>query len=1097
MGRRHSAIAQKNKIDASAIDATTRELALFVELATRNGSFNVVTSQALATRYLSTAIQANRAMGDAAMQSIEAIAAEMLKSRSLAVPKQRFTGTQEILLALLSQNVLHETHDEKLAFGHQTLLDVLVIRGAIRRGLTLNDFIRELPPVPFVRPSIRSFIAQLAIGDRREFRKQLRTVLLGSSAFHFRRLVAESFAEQAPEDEDWRLIRDLRMQQPVVFQVVYTQGVRVEWHTFWLKHLVPVLKDSRDRDGLTAHVQIASQWKKQDTSGVLAFWSDVLGLDWIDKKQVALQMEYLLSDVSHVHSALIAPVLITLLELPRQEHSAFGRILARCVQVDGVGDAVLWRYITGQVSDEDLQGYQFDNKLKCQSHEFGDSNNRFLLERMRHSTALLDLAVASIERWSQVRTSGLGDGPASYWRGFLELTSFNDAHRQTDHHHMDNMRVLLDAIETAVVHHASTQSKWWKKYRARLCFSTEGALRYFGVLACTETPASNLDVIAQMLCDKALLECTLSYELGTLLHAVFVFLDPTAQDAIEATILATHQESIGDSTSRPWILQAQAQLILAIPCHLRSTAAQAVLNECERVISPLIREPVIRMWGGMVSAPFSFEVFLAANDADLLQLLAHYNGDGGKSFDDQTIGGVAEIGGQLREAASRHPTRFLNMLPKHWGAIANSFCDDILDGVATYLACRHGNLQPNGAWSPIEEPDAAKLAEQVLDELERHPSHWNRNRSSAKALQSCAHVVANTRQAERLTFLSANFTTLREESSVSGPNVNFLTVGINMVKGHVADALMILANRLQKINAGWPVLLAPALSQFSVEENCGVRAVMLRRLPNLQSFQPELGWSLYEQMMLIDADGLWGMAESCLYYAYNQKFAIVTRWIAHIYREGSGRDLETWGRISALAALSKQVDISTLLAELTLRSNVDAWTGAASVWAHPSSMRQHREQCLTGLEAGMTAEASCAAAVAEQFGHIFRDELPLASIPEALIHRFFAVLKNQERPGRNDVFGMHEWLNATSIQNPMAALAITEAYLIFARHAGMHMYDHENSLTQLLTRLFAQAEEQEESDDSAMLQRVVSLQDELLSLGVTAVNDWLKAAERT
>lgn len=186
------------------IDAVTRdlirnprELALFVELAQRGGSFSIVTAQALAQRYLDIFVRANVALGDAAIQAIEAIAAEMLRSRSLMVPHQRFTASQDIQRALCSLNVMQETQDGKLIFGHQTLLDVLVISGAIRDGVTLNAFIQGLPPVPFVRPSIRSFVAQLALGERREFRKQLRAVLAGSAAFHIRRLVAESFAERS------------------------------------------------------------------------------------------------------------------------------------------------------------------------------------------------------------------------------------------------------------------------------------------------------------------------------------------------------------------------------------------------------------------------------------------------------------------------------------------------------------------------------------------------------------------------------------------------------------------------------------------------------------------------------------------------------------------------------------------------------------------------------------------------------------------------------------------------------------------------------------------------------------------------------------
>ena len=225
-------LLDKLGIDSTTIDAVTRELirnprelALFVELAQREGSFNVVTSQALAQRYLDTIVQADPALGDAAMQAIEDIADAMLKSRSLSIPHQRFSASQDILRRLHSLNVLQDTHDGKLTFGHQTLLDVLVISGAMRQGVSLNEFIQGLPPVPFVRPSIRSFVAQLAMGERREFRKQLRAVLTGNTAFHIRRLIAESFAQQMPQDDDWPMIRDLRDKHREVFQVIYTTSI--------------------------------------------------------------------------------------------------------------------------------------------------------------------------------------------------------------------------------------------------------------------------------------------------------------------------------------------------------------------------------------------------------------------------------------------------------------------------------------------------------------------------------------------------------------------------------------------------------------------------------------------------------------------------------------------------------------------------------------------------------------------------------------------------------------------------------------------------------------------------------------------------------
>jgi hypothetical protein len=73
---------------------------------------------------------------------------------------------------------------------------------------------------------------------------------------------------------------------------------------------------------------------------------------------------------------------------------------------------------------------------------------------------------------------------------------------------------------------------------------------------------------------------------------------------------------------------------------------------------------------------------------------------------------------------------------------------------------------------------------------------------------------------------------------------------------------------------------------------------------------------------------------------------------------------------------------------------------------------------------------------------------------------------------------------------------VTEIFLSHIKRFKPYLYDHENNLTQMMTRLFAEAEEREEADNGAMLSRVLSIQDTLLALGVASINDWLKAAER-
>lgn len=758
------------EIDTSNIDATTRELisnprelALFVELAQQDGSFNVVTSQALAQRYLHTIVQANPDLGDAAMQAIEGVAAEMLRQRSLAIPSQRFTASQDIQRALLSHQILQSTQDRKLTFGHQTLLDVLVVSGAIRQGITLDTFIRNLTPVPFVRPSVRSYVAQLATEDRRVFRRQLRTVLTGNHAFHIRRLVAECLAGQIPQDDDWPLIRDLKVQQPEVFQVIYFQATQVEWHHFWRKHLVPTLIASRDSEGLTRHAQRIAQWKSADAQGVINFWLEAMSQEWVDRKHLGQQLTYRLQDFDMAHAALQAPVLEKLLQMPREDHSLLGHALARCVAAGGLDDAALWRYIVSDVGDEDVLSCHLGNKLHCEPHEFGDSNENFLSQRMLQSPALLNLAITTIEQWRHARNDR--------WHSFLHETSYNDAHSQMDIRHVDAARVLFDAIENGIRLHAQSHSTWWQENRERLCFNEEAALRYFAIVACTSWPAENLDVIGCILCDKDNLESDLSYEFGTLIHHAFILLDEPMQAAIQETISGIGQEHAADPARRVWMLQAQAQLILPIPCHLRTPAVQAIINEYANHTWPLLRQPRIGMRSGWVAAPFSYEVFLAASDGGVLQLLAHYKGYDRNSWDDFGMGGDFQVGGQLREATSRSPSRFMALLNAHWDAVPGRFRNDILDGARTYLAYQYGNLRADN-WAPVHEPDANTLARQVLYELESHPDHWHHSREAANALEGAAHVVKDTPTAARLIALALPFFSLREESPISGDRVD-------------------------------------------------------------------------------------------------------------------------------------------------------------------------------------------------------------------------------------------------------------------------------------------------------------------------------------
>ena len=1095
-------LLEKLSIDSSAIDNTTRqlisnprELALFINLAQRGGSFNIVTSQALAQRYIDSIMLTNPSLGDEGKIALENMAAEMLRLRSLSIPTQRFTASDDIRRMLLSHNVLHENEDNKLTFGHQTLLDVLVISRAIRHGLTLNDFIKDLPPVPFVRPSIRSFIAQLVNEGRQEFRKQLRTVLTGTYVFHIRRLVAECFSEQLPQDDDWPMLRDLRNTHRDVFHVIYSKASQVEWHYFWLRNLVPVLKTVRDVDGIGIHTYRIAQWLNLDPSGVVDFWMEILRSDWIDKSQLISKIAVSISNIREEQAYLMSPLLLELFKFPQEEYSFLGRALARCIVVGGIDDAVLWDYIIADVKDEDILSYRFGNKLKCRPHEFGDKDNKFLSNRMISSITLLELAILTIEQWSQVRSSRYEE-KNNYRSGFLSGTSHSDDRRMKDFEHKDSQRVLMDALEVAINHHANINSEWWQKNRERLCFNLEGSLRYFALLACGNSPLTNLDISSRLLSEVALLESELSHELGTLVQKVFIHLGSEFQDAIQAIILSLSLRYADAPEYRHYMLKDQARLIICIPCHLRSPSCVSILDEYSRSNWPFEHKSDVNGWCGIVRAPFSFEVFNELSNEGVLTLLEHYNGYRRDSFSDMLIGGEEQVARQLSEASSRDPLRFLSFLFSYWQDINEEFRNHIMDGIAHYLNYRYGNYRKNNDWKPINEPNIDVLVCNILDELERHSVYWRESRPASEVLQGCSHVVKDINNAKRITFLSIPYLSVEEKDPISGDGVIFIDVGINMNRGHIADALMAMAIKLHEEHISWPELLLPTLHQFATNDHPAVRAVVLRRLPHLQHILPEVGWGVFELIMRKGSEGLWDMAERSLYYTYHHEFDRVFPWLNAIVSEGIKDGLQAWGRISALAVLSGKIENCDFIKQLKELNDSDAWEGATDVWTHPENFQQHQDLCLEGLSAVVSDDNKYASALIESMGGVFREKEPVIILPMQMLERYFSLASTSSEVSRTGLFDFCAWLNIVSCIDPLYALKATEIYLEYVRTTKAYLDDYNNHLMQLLTRLFAQAEEQEESDDGEMLHRVVGLQDTMLALGVDGVNTWLKAAER-
>ncbi len=704
-------------------------------------------------------------------------------------------------------------------------------------------------------------------------------------------MVAEALAEQVPQDEDWSLIQHLHRQRRELFTPLYMQAVSLKWHYFWLKFFVPYVVLERDTQSLAAHVNRIALWKKFDPQGVLGFWSNALKYEWADREHMARNLAFELQDADFNADVCTAPLIETLLSFLRLDHDLLGHAVARCVDAGGAGDELLWRYIAGDMGEEDILKYPFDQKLRCQSHEFGDDD--FLHRRMTESEQLLNLAINGVEQWNAVLGARYSISQ-DWYAHFLSSTSYEIAHSQRDIDHVSAGTVLFRAIEGAILHHAKQHTDWWIAHRQQLCRSREGALRYLAILALIESPERNIAEAACLVTDRRMLESHLSYELGTLIHAAFLYFDEHVQDAVMSAILALRDDK--DITENPWILTGRAELLSAIPCHLYSPEAQSVLASWEKSFGPCIRQPHIGSRGGVVAPPFSYERFLDGSDSSVLKILSHYSEEVRGDWEyDYLVGGTQQVEWQLREAASRSPSRFMRLLSEHWVNIPERFHDDILEGAATYLAQLYGSLQFDAnQWKPIEEPDSQVLAGLIIDEIERHPVHWRHCRAAAKALEACANVIHNEQDATRLIFAMIGFLNCLERDYDTGSR-DLISTGINMIRGNVAEGVMIIAIQWAKTRRPFPELLVPTLRRFACDPHPAIRALILRRLPYFQSHAQELGWEIFYLALVGDDERLWQDAEPCLYYAYHNRFEEVSRVLMRIVSTATGKALETWG----------------------------------------------------------------------------------------------------------------------------------------------------------------------------------------------------------
>ena len=1072
---------------------TPRLLALFEEIFRRGQLSNANTAQELTQHYLDTVILKNPSLGSPAMEQVERLSKQMLDQRRLDMPRLRANIPDTIATALRSEGVICETTNGGIAFSHQTLLDVLAVSSAERAGQSLYSFIRNQPATPFVRPSIRTFFFHLRAVDITGFYGQVRaTIDAADVSFHIKRLICESLAEVIPIADDWRLVSHIFNAHPALFSTLYARAKSENWISFFDRYWVPEVIREKQSAWLEQHIEYVATAKHSKPAYAIRFWINALDLGWVNQTRAVTSIALHLHDFKAWDAPNIRELLERLVSAERPDRDFLGDSVRQWVDATGTGDELLWRYITSEITPDVVANYRMDRKLHCGPSEFRDPG--FLKRRMSVSDSLLDFALAAIEQWSKLKAQAYST-KRDWHDNFLPFTSYRHEHTRHEHDYIEAEHVLLDAIEQTCLKHAEINSTWWQTNAERLRASHEAALRYITLQAYAKCPHANLQGIAATLTDQTMLESKFSYEVGNVLNSAFIYMEGEVQDQILESILSLYDDpNCTNNSQDTWVMRVRRDYLAAIPGFLRSHRAQEYLDAARAQSLDEVRQPQIHSSGGMVVAPFSYEHILRLSDQQLVSVLKHYQNSHRDDWGHhEYVGGTSEVGSQVRQAASRDPIRFLNILNQHWSSIADVFCEEILAGAAAHTRYRFGNLT-DSSWSATHLPGSDLLVTRLLEELEGHPAFWRGRREAAEAVLVCSHIASEEVDTARLVFQLVGFLDMNDPSLGEPVGDRLDSIAINSVRGRAAEAVVILANRLAESGKPLPELLQPLLHRFACDQHPAVRAILIRHLPVLQYHLPVLGWSVFDTSMRDAGADLWLYAEQCLYYDYHRQYDRVRPYLDQLEVVDSEKTAATWGRISTLSTLQGHLTIKELLDTLSRRNNPGAWDGAAAVFCSNASVHEYRDICFTGLKECLT-RMSEPWVIASKLTKLFDCKPHAIEIPAVLLTRTFELLADTRSGHQNMPHEFYDWAAARANSYPDSTLDTFESALHIIPDEKLEKW-HNEPIVQLLTTLFREAEDREESDGGALLERVIKLQDILLRKGFYLIDEWLRDAER-
>ncbi len=1092
--------AQQLNPDLKELLCLPQNLSLFEKVSGYSKVFYVRTAYDLYNAFIDYTLKHDTAIEEQVLKkSVFSIVDKLLKEREHSISKTAINTEEQILHSLISKGVLNEEADGKIGFSHQTLFDNFVASNALQNGTTLSKLILGHPPLPFYRPSVRSYLFFVRGQSFKAFSRNIRETLSNKEiAYHFKRLVVETYAEMIPVNDDWILIRWMFLNQNDLFKRFFGVLKISHWFDIITSKWYPFLiHQPNNLEWYSIFLWKLDQWMNINPIETVEIWNNALKGDWGKNNVWTICRD--LTHFKHYHVEGVKDLIYTLKESNNTDSHFMGAIYCNYIEVTGDGYQILWDWMTRDISVKEMNTRSKGNELHCESHDL--SNKDFLKEHLIKSEEFLDIVLNSLLDWVE---------KSQYWKEggltskLLEHTSIPSNISYASSTYIKNIPILIKIVEETILNHAKINTEWWTKKEIKLRKSNELGIRYFLIKAYMENIEFHLDGISTQLLDKELLESgRLNYELGLLINKSFHLLQEQIQDDIITVIENLFSERTNEEEHyKDWHNRVRFDLFMRIPACLRADSVNCFIDK--HVPQFGYYEPVREKysWGGFIGSPVSAENLDNLSIEALYTLFTYYKDYNGNSShpSDEHKGGLRQLSSTISTLAKNNPTKYLMIVNNHkFDEFSDSITKPILEGVGSHVSCRLGRINDNN-FKPISPlPNINDTARHLLDAIEIKRTSFESDITYARMVENCINALSTQEDLERITKLLVplslhpdpdgkrlNVRRLNDKKVTANDVVNN---SLNCTRGVVGKSAMEVLNKLLDLELKPSESIISIIKQLAADKAQEVRAALLWNLAYTGYKNKELGWQIFNIIFDKTQTHLWASGEEFLYHQYYGNFEKVKPYLDKIKNEAINEAGATWGRLSALCMIQSYIDQQEFFKELKRINMKDVWDGALSVFI------ANLEKNPDGLCQKSFRDFINENKIQKEFGHKIDGAFSLdekgkyikAETGKLFID--FLTLDDDKMPRMHFFI---DWIEYQVTINPIIALELCESLLSkLQSFETKSRFWHSKPLISTLTTILR---ESDEMDDLDLINRAVHLQDQFLMMGIDGMDDYLVEA---